>query len=200
MKGFAHPPGVNGGQTEACKHVFTPLVCLQPNDIWLLLCPFDSLWKRAHSDRACLERTERLLGQSNVSDETLNSSSWTLFNKDRCVFLPTVVISSIRIYCFDAICAHFFLLANIFFEAVASTDIEAVFSSSDSAEPAGGTSEWHESRRNAASQHAFQDSTRFCSPADVGAEHIEPSHQPRERASVAAGDRFKSNLWHQTAF
>lgn len=83
---------------------------------------------------------------------------------------------------------------------VVSTDIEAVFFSSDSAEPAGGTSEWHESRRDAASQHAFQDSTCFSSPADVGAEHIEPSHQPREWASVAAGDRFKSNLWHQTAF
>lgn len=35
MKGSAHPPGVNGGQTEARKHVLTPLVCLQPNDIWL---------------------------------------------------------------------------------------------------------------------------------------------------------------------
>lgn len=71
----------------------------------------------------------------------MNSFSLTLLNKDRCLFLPTVVIRSIRIYYFDAICVRFDFLANIFFTAVASTDIEAVFSSSDSAEPAGGTSE-----------------------------------------------------------
>lgn len=69
----------------------------------------------------------------------MNSFSLTLLNKDRCLFLPTVVIRSIRIYYFDAICVRFDFI--IFFTAVASTDIEAVFSSSDSAEPAGGTSE-----------------------------------------------------------
>lgn len=159
---------------------------------------FVRLWKPAHSDRACLERGQRLLGQLNVSDETLNSSSWNLFLKKGQM-------------CFLAICSHqinsdllfwchfifFYFLANIFFKAIASSDIEAVFSSSDSAEPAGGTSQWHESRRDTAPQHAFQDSTRFSSPADVGAEHIEPSHQPREWASVSAGDRFKSNLWQR---
>lgn len=63
-----------------------------------------------------------------------------------------------------------------------------VLSCSYSAEPAGGTSEWHESRCDTTAQHAVQDPAGVGPPADVWEEHPEPSHQPRERASTAAGE------------
>lgn len=61
-------------------------------------------------------------------------------------------------------------------------------SCSCSAEPAGGTSEWHESRCNTTAQHAVQDPTGVGEAADVWAEHPEPPHQPRQWTSTAAGE------------
>lgn len=57
----------------------------------------------------------------------------------------------------------------------------------DSAEPAWGTSEWHESGCDTTSQYAVQDPTSVGPPADVWEEHPEPSHQSRDRATTSAG-------------